>query len=459
MNRSRIIIFAIAIFIFSCKKFIQVDPPINPITSEVVFGNDSSAISSLSGIYNEMMLGNNGTTQFSASGITIYTGMYSDELRYFTTQVGDEFVKSSLTELSHETVSKFLWERAYRYIYTANLCIEQLTKSTKLTPWVKTKLLGEAKFVRAFCYFHLVNIFGGVPLPLGTDYRDNIILPKSTEDQVYQQIILDLQDAQTFLSSVYDNSGRVRPIKWAATALLARVRLYRGEWASAESRATDVINAGQYHLVSNLSLVFRKESEESIWQLPPANPLVNTWEGSLLIPSSSTTTPPGYILTQSLLNAFDSGDARKTNWIGLKKFSSDTFYYAAKYKVKSSQSISENYVVLRLAEQYLIRAEARARQNKLDEALEDLNQIRRRAGLTDFYTTSSQELLTAIEHERRIELFAEWGHRWYDLRRTNRAHDVLGALKPTTWNARAILWPIPIGQIRANPALIQNPGY
>jgi starch-binding outer membrane protein, SusD/RagB family len=461
MNRSRVIVIVISLLFSSCKKFIQVDPPINPIPSEVVFSNDSSAISSLSGIYNEMMLSLNGITQFSASGITIYTGLYSDELRYSTAQPGEEFQRSFLTQTSHETLTRFLWDRAYRYIYTANLCIEELNKSAKLTSWVKTKLLGEAKFVRAFSYFHLVNIFGGVPLPLGSDYRDNIKLIRATEEEVYQQIIKDLREAQALLPATYDSPDRVRPIKWAATALLARVLLYRGKWVDAETEATAVIDAGPYYLVSNLALVFKKESEESIWQLQSANVNVNTWEGSLFIPTASPTTPPNYLVTDSLLKAFEIGDARRIQWIGAKKVSNytDSLYYPAKYKIRTSGAISENYIVFRLAEQYLIRAEARAHQNKLDEALEDLNRIRNRADLASLNTMSLQELLTNIEHERRIELFAEWGNRWYDLRRTGRANEVLGAMKPATWKPTAMLWPIPISQIRANPGLVQNPGY
>lgn len=454
------IIFIIPILLLACKKSIQVDPPINPIVSEVVFGNDSSAISSLTGIYFEMMNGSNGATQFSSSGITIFTGMYSDELRYFAPSFRDEFQKSFLSQGSHDLLVSFLWDRAYRYIYTANVCMEGLNKSTKLTSSIKTRLLGEALFIRAFCYFHLVNIFGAVPMPLTGDYRVNITLGRSSESEVYDRIIKDLKEAQTYLPDTYDNSGRIRPIKWAATALLARVLLYQGDWAGAEDQSSSVINSAHFSLLSDPAFVFRKESRETIWQLFPSNTPINTFEGGLFIPSSSGAVP-GYLMTDSLLKAFEMGDSRRLKWVGARIYSGypDSLYYPAKYKVRTAIAISENYVVLRLAEQYLIRSEARARQNKLTEAQDDINKIRNRAGLENTTAMSLQDLLAAIERERRIELFAEWGNRWYDLKRTNRANEVLGLMKPATWKSTATLWPIPISQIRANPALTQNPGY
>jgi len=116
-------------------------------------------------------------------------------------------------------------------------------------------------------------------------------------------------------------------------------------------------------------------------------------------------------------------------------------------------------MVLRLAEQYLIRAEARVRQNDLVGAIQDLNVVRARAGLPDLSSGVSQDLiLAAVIQERRVELFAEWGHRWSDLIRWGQADSVLSMEKPK-WTANAKLYPLPLVDIQRNGNLRQNDGY
>ena len=115
-------------------------------------------------------------------------------------------------------------------------------------------------------------------------------------------------------------------------------------------------------------------------------------------------------------------------------------------------------MVFRLAEQYLIRAEALAQQNKLDSALADLNLVRQRAGLGNSTAVTGTDVLAAVMHERQTELFAEWGHRWFDLRRTGTIDAVLGAVKPG-WQPTDSTLPVPFTQIQDNSLLTQNPGY
>ena len=115
-------------------------------------------------------------------------------------------------------------------------------------------------------------------------------------------------------------------------------------------------------------------------------------------------------------------------------------------------------MVLRLAEQYLIRAEAKARQNNLAGAAEDLNMIRNRAGLANSAAADQESLLLAIAQERRVEPFTENGTRWLDLIRSGKATEVLGALK-TNWTANDTLYPIPLNELQKNTHLNQNAGY
>jgi hypothetical protein len=127
--------------------------------------------------------------------------------------------------------------------------------------------------------------------------------------------------------------------------------------------------------------------------------------------------------------------------------------------VRTASPVVEYTMVLRTAEQYLIRAEARARQNNLDGARSDLDSIRLRAGLSPLPDNLNQaQLLLAVEQERRVELFAEWGHRWLDLKRTGRALTVLSAEKPDI-DENDLLLPIPASSINANVFLEPNPGY
>jgi hypothetical protein len=439
----------------SCRKLVEVAPPINQLESGVVFRSDASAQAALTGIYSQMM-----TTPSQAlnSSTTLYAGMAADELHFYSSDLKEEFLTNQITLANHGLLLSSFWQPLYTYIYAANACLEGLENSKGLTPSVKTTLQGEARFIRAFSYFYLVNLFGEVPLITSTDYKINASLPRSAVSDVYTQIHTDLIAAEDLLPVTYPTQGRVRPIKWAAASLLARVYLFEGNWAGAETEASAVINSGQYQLVSDLNKVFLSTSPEAIFQLMPANPNNNTWEGNAMLPASVSSTPT-FLLTTTLLNAFEASDQRKAKWITSRTYASQTYYYPYKYKVYGNGApLSEYYMVLRLAEQYLIRAEAKARQGKITEAKADLDVIRLRAGLSGTLAGDKNTLLSAIEQERRVELFSEWGHRWLDLKRTGRVDAVLGPLK-STWQPTAQLWPIPQTELNVNPALTQNPGY
>jgi hypothetical protein len=137
-------------------------------------------------------------------------------------------------------------------------------------------------------------------------------------------------------------------------------------------------------------------------------------------------------------------------------------YFPSKYKIKSGTPLKEYSMVIRLAEIYLIRAEARAQQNNLSGAIDDLNTIRWRAGLGGTLFTTKAGILAAIQKERRIELFSEWGQRWLDLKRSASVDSVMAnqtQIKGNTWTSTQQLYPIPLAEISANPNLVQNSGY
>lgn len=464
-NRKMLFLYLLLIssYITSCKKFVEVEAPTTQIIGSSVFSNDATATSAMVGIYSKLM---SNSSSFINTQITRLGGLSSDELANFSTSVNDATVFQNALDPGNSNVL-ILWRDTYGYIYQANAIIEGLTNSTGVTTPTRNQLAGEAKFFRALCHFYLTNFFGDIPYITTTDYRINNIVPRTPKAQVYQQIIADLKDAQSLLNdgyvksdnTVYTTSAeRIRPNKWAATSLLARVYLYVGDWMNAESQASAILNnSSVYNLASDLNGVFLKNSNEAIWQLMPVTTGINTPEGNAFI---LTTAPTSTAISDQLLNSFEVGDNRKIKWINSITVGTQTYYYPYKYKVKTGASVTEYYMVLRLAEQYLIRSDARAQQNNILGAISDLNVIRGRAGLPSLVTTLTQaQTLTAIEQERRVELFAELGNRWLDLKRTNRADAILGPLKSPNWQSTDVLYPIPLVQLQNDQNMTQNPGY
>ena len=451
-----ILMFGLLLPLTSCEDFVDIEPPKTQIISETVFADDASASSALMGIYSRMI--RSGFASGDLSSFTLYGGLSADELINYASN-RDEFSTNSV-DIDNGALRANLWTQPYEYIYSANAVIEGLKSTTAVTEELKQQLEGEAKFIRAFCYFYLTNLFGDVPLHLTTDYRITSVASRTSQSQVLQQIITDLSEARSLLSDDYITEERVRPNKSVATALLARVYLYTQDWASAEIQTSTLIdNTRTYVLEDDLNNVFLAASTEAIWQLKPVEQGFNTNEGRFFILMGSPVNENGVELSTELLNAFKIGDNRFTSWVNSFNEGLDTFFYPFKYKINEGDAGLEYSMVFRLAEQYLIRAEARAQQGNIAGAQADLNRIRNRAGLDNTMANDQPGLLLAIEQERQVELFMEWGHRWLDLKRTNRADVVLEPLKSPNWQPTDVLYPIPQQERDNNPNITQNLGY
>ena len=450
---SCLLLIFVATGMVSCKKFVSIPPPVNQVVATTVFTDDATATSAVAGLYSQLMISN---SFFLNGGITQLAGLSADEFYNTNSNTSlDEFTANALSP-SNSINRSNLWARAYSHIYQANACLEGLDASLALTPALKQQLTGEVRFIRALCYWYLVNLYGEVPLIISTDYKLNAAMPRNTLADLYDQIVADLKEAENLLQPAYPVNDRTRANKWAASALLARAYLYKGDWINAEDRASAVVDAGPYTLTA-LNNAFLATSPETVLQFYPVLSGVNTAEGFLFLPSSATVRP-AYALTASLVNAFEPGDNRKTAWVKANTVNAQVFYYPYKYKVRSNSSKTEYNVVFRLAEQYLLRAEARARQNKLPGAIADLDAVRTRAGLPHTTANDQSSLLAAIEKERRVELFTEWGHRWFNLKRTGSLNSVMAAEKQG-WQPKAALFPVPYTEMQRNPFLTQNPGY
>jgi hypothetical protein len=449
----------------SCKKLVEVDAPITSVSDKVVYGSDITATAVLTDIYTQIVTSD-------VSRIYLFPALSSDELALFAgiSDLGYQAYYQNNLSPSIPGLVEY-WSQIYARIYVANDAIEGLSLSNTLTPGVKQQLLGEAKFVRAFCYFYLVNLYGDVPLNLTTDYKLNSLRPRTDSKKVYEQIISDLKDAQSLLGIDYINasfsstSERTRPNKFTATALLARVYLFTNDYINAEIEATSIIENKVLYDTVPLNNVFLKNSKETIWALQSvlSGTNSNTVEGRLFIlpPTGPSTTYPVY-LSDDLINSFEPNDERLLDWTSSMSVLSKKYNYSYKYKVGGVDAASAEYsIVFRLSEQYLIRAEARIQQGNLSKGADDLNLIRLRAGLSAIEVSTQTDLLNAILHERQVELFTEWGHRWLDLKRTSKADIILKQVKGQNWQTTDQLYPIPQSELNGNPNIKghQNPGY
>lgn len=462
-RRNKIVFTAIVLFGFtSCTDFLEVELPKSKVASETVFSTDITATSAITAIYDEML----NISSFASGGtrsVTGLTGLSSGELSYISREL-ELMVEFEDTNLSDMNVYVHdLWTSLYKVIYQSNAVIEGVTESKSLSPQTRDELHGEALFLRAFSHFYLVNLFGAVPVVTSTDYQINSKVARAPVASVYDQIVNDLLQAQVLLPDEYVTKDRIRPNKATATALLARVYLYLQNWPEAEAQATAILDNTALYSLTTLDKVFLKNSPEAIWQLLPqsadgVNGLTN--EGYYFAPSRISIYN---VLSKTLMQSFETSDSRQNMWTGSLVSSQDTIYYPAKYQQVDQGPLQEYSMVFRLAEQYLIRAEARTHLGDLAGAIADVDVIRSRASLPKIGdmdpTIGEAELIEAIEKERFVELFSEWGHRWFDLKRLGRADAVLSQLK-SDWSSTDQLYPIPQAELNKNSKLgDQNPGY
>ncbi|HWW39401.1 RagB/SusD family nutrient uptake outer membrane protein [Pedobacter sp.] len=447
-----------ACFFSSCKKFVDIPAPDGLQDWATTFSNDGSATAAVLDIYPKY--DNDVLPTLNYMG-----GLSADELFSSSTSYA-EFLNNNIA-ITSTTNASSIWGPAYIAIRECNLAVEGIKLSTGMSATIKDQLSGEARFMRAVLFFNLMNLYGRIPLPLSAVETENSALPRAETEAVWSQIFTDLQTAKGLLKPEYPSAERARVNKYAVSALLARAYLYHKDWAKAETEATEVIGSNIYSL-ENPAGTFKKTSKETILQCyaqTGRSPLT-----TYFVPGVPTTTPRYYLRTGFDLafekNGSGTDDLRKTNWTGKNNAG---IYYVNKYKVLTGSG-DEYTVLFRLAELYLIRAEARTQQNKLtgtSGAEADLNALRNRAGLDPKSGLNKTVMLAAIEQERKVELFGEYPHRWFDLKRTSgftdpsktRADEVLSLVKGSFWQSTDVLFPIPANQIRINPALDQNPGY
>lgn len=445
----------ILVFTTSCDALLEVEDPIDQLPSSQVFNNESTADAAIATMYaklrdDTLLTGN-------LYGLNIVLGLYSDELNYYG-HSGLPLENFHLhTILSSNAIVNDIWGKAYHLIYMSNTALEGLNQSTNLPNSVKKQLIGESLFIRALTHFYLNNLFGDIPYIKTTNYLDNQVVSKLNQEEIFQNILTDLIAAKNYLSYNYTTSNKTRANKLSISAFLSRVYLYNNEIINAEIEATEIINSSHFEFEENINDEFLSNSSSTILQLHSQAPNYNTHEANIFIFESGP--PSNVALNPSFYFSFENNDLRKENWIKVLD-NNGVWFLPYKYKQKGpSNSISEYSIIFRLAEQYLIRSEARLLQGNIQGSLEDLNKIRSKAGLNELTTSNFSEIFQHILEERRHELFTEHGHRWFDLKRANKADEVLSPIK-INWRPTNIIFPIPENEILINPYLNpQNPGY
>lgn len=452
----------------SCESILDIDPPTDSITADVTFSTPEGIRTAATGFYTDNFLNN----LMYYQGLELYVSQLSDELQARSGQFAD------LSQCNYNSSTSYipnLWDAPYSSIYGANDFLGHVEGSTVLPESELNVYRGEALFFRANAYFYLVNLFGDVPLLTTYDVSVTSKASRTPKAEVYQQIISDLQQAQQLLNN--SGNGTTRISTDAATALLARVYLYTEQWDKAVSESNKLLPSvdggqGNNYQLETVERVFLSTSSETILAsnqegfTGTGSYVGYTRIGNLFIPNVRATYASYYFSDELVNDVRSESKDLRNSWIGEKTGSGGKiYYYPYKYKnvtTPSSAANYENYVILRLAEQYLIRAEASVHQGNMQQAVADINKIRQRAALSPYSgNLNKKDLLLEIEAQRRKEFFFEQGHRWMDLNRTGRADAVYGSTsyKKLNWKSYRSLLPIPEQQIGRNHNLIQNPEY
>jgi tetratricopeptide (TPR) repeat protein len=440
----RTVIFPFLFAFLSCESFLTLTPDNAVPDGNPTISSAGTLRAAIIGAYNELQgYSGNLTTLATASGDNaVANGSVSS---YF--QLNQHAVPTD-----HSIVVS-TYRSIYRAVNITNTIIASVRaiSDPQLSDAERNQILGEAYFLRALGYFDLVRGWGGVQVQtLPTDNLEVIKgIRRSSPEETYNQALADLVEAEKLLPD--DAATRNRAQKSTAKALRARLYLYREQWDDAERYASEVIASDKYELVKPYKSFFTAPylSKESVFELTHSqndkNGYWSTWLPSALGGSHSLKPSDGIV---EKLNNPAIGGSRSALIDG-------TGYtlHAALYN--NTAGTGPLYVI-RIAELYLIRAEARAKKAAPDlaGAVEDLNAVRERADVPRWEDLADRgKIIEAIEEENNVE-FAFEAHRWFDLVRTKRAGEVLGVTNTNFW-----LYPIPQSDIFSDPDAEKNPGY
>ena len=468
-----------------CTDFLTEDLK-GDFSSSTFYKNESQALQAVNGAYNGLAFSrfDNALWVFGdiASNDAVKGGNPGDqaEITYI-----DEFN----ADANNGIISNY-WAFAYEDIARANNVIANVP-GVSMDEGLRNRIIGEAKFIRAYNYFNLVNVFGRVPLKMQPQLtQDAIHVPLSEVSAIYQQIERDLSDASMVLPLSYSGGDVGRVTKGAALAMLGKASLYQQKWSEAINYFHQMEALGGYGLMEHYADLFKFENENNKESIFEIQHLTNQdpFTGSALNQWFAPPTEGGYYFnapTQELVNAFETSTSGEVDprldasigrngqpWLNGEPFNaawSPTGFLTKKHQQPLSEISSSlkgdgdlNYIYLRYADVLLMKAEAFNEMGQADSALANLNKVRARARasfqgtlpgdlLQDVTTANSNELRDIIRRERRVELAQEF-HRYFDLMRWGKA--VAEAALGQDFNYETKRYqPIPQAEIDANQAI------
>lgn len=443
----------------------------------------------------QQFLDNPGSFETSVMGIYSNLPLYVDRTHEMITDIyaaPDASVEQALPVYNNQPTPSYYnardaWNAPYSMIKNANFILEYLPEAS-ISDNLKKTLVGEASFLRAYALFNLVQLFGDIPMPLEvhSDYN-SLKLPRTPQAEVYEQIIKDLNVAKANLNPTSAKAGRVN--KFVATGILARVYLTMAGnplnkteyYKDALANALEVINSSNYQLLSDYSKVFHNlgYTKESIWE----KQYVAGRGGNFIhnIACTADGYKPTLVPSQQFISSFEIGDNRKEWGIkinfkdGDNKVLERPFFHKfvdttlIKNSVLPAQAqVSYSIPLVRLAEMYLIAAEAENAINGPNNAYEYINEIRKRARVDknnaahvpDLKSLSKEQFQAAVWKEWDRELYQE-GLSWMIMKRTNSFNRIRvqrGSTLTVPIGAYNQTWLIPIEEI-TNNNIPQNPLY
>lgn len=484
MKKIYISMFAVsALFFAGCANdYLDVNQTESISTKDIeLFNNDAGAATFVTAIYSKFL--NWDMSSFGWIGLASITSDDADKGSSPGDTGSDKDVLDALTYNSSNPSAESTFNANYGGINRCNQALDILPKLDKADTNLRTRLMGEAKFLRAFMYFTLVKCYGGVPIvdhlpnPV-SDSDQKMLLTRKTAAEVYAFIEKDLNDAIAVLpnKSAYAADEKARASKGAAYALLAKVNLYQKNWQKVLDNCNLITG---YSISPDYAKMFRLEGEndgESIFEINGVGSVpAKGIEGYSNTQGARGTGGWGWGFntpSQSLLNAYEPGDVRKAATI---IFRNSTLYDGRvvpstvenpmyNFKAYSSQytdgwETDANIKYLRFAEVLLMKAEALNELGQTPQAIPLLNQIRNRAGLGVTTAVYQADVRTAIWKERRVELAFEFD-RFFDLVRTGQAKAAFAIDGKVFTEGKNELFPIPDSFIRqAKGMSSQNPHY
>lgn len=476
--------FVLSAFFFTgcADDFLDVDQTQSISTDDIeLFNNDAGAATFVTSIYSKFLEWD--MSSFGWIGLASITSDDADKGSSPGDTGTDKDVLDALTYNSSNPSAESTFTAQYDGINRCNQALNILPKLDKADSALRERLMGEAKFLRAYMYFTLVKCYGGVPivdhLPNPSSIEDkNMLLTRKTAAETYAFIEKDLNEAIAVLpvKAAYSDDEKARASKGAAYALLAKVNLYQKNWQKVVDNCNLVTG---YAIAPSYADMFRTTGEngvESIFEINGVGSVpIKGIQGYSNTQGARGTGGWGWgfnVPSQSLLNAYEAGDVRKDATI---IFRGTTLYDGRvipatvenpMYNLKAYSSLytdawetDANIICLRFGEVVLMKAEALNELGQTSEAIPLLNQIRHRAGLGDTSAASQADVRTAIWKERRVELAFEFD-RFFDLVRTGQAKAAFAADGKTFTEGKNELFPIPASFIlQANGLTAQNPGY